>query len=239
MSIALLKAGLSFGYNTYKNIKQNDLNQAAYYDRRRQNRIQTRDRNTELLKAHAQTVQRVGEANRAAANQYFAFIDQNIEQLDFNADFVRDVWQTEQMNWNEMQAQIAFKDQQDEIQLAKASGRAAASGRTGVTAARLERQGAVQLGLNRAMTARRITGQVDALDHRMDQLTTRMDQEARSMQRRASVTPELGRVPEMQALYNTPYIQKPSSTEMWTNIISDGLDFGMSAYQAMNVPKPA
>ena len=233
MSIGIAKAVLGFGYNAYKSIKQNDLNQAAYYDRKRQARIQTRDRNTELLKADAARVKQIAEGNRAVANQYFALIDQNIEQLDFNADFVRDVWQTEQMNWNEMQAQIAFKDQQDEIQLAKASGRAAASGRTGVTAARLERQGAVQLGLNRAMTARRITGQVDALDHRMDQLTTRMDHEARSMARRASVMPTLGRLPEQQALYNTPYIQKPSSTDMWTNLISSGMDFGFDMYSAM------
>ena len=138
-----------------------------------------------------------------------------------------------------MQAQIAFKDQQDEIQLAKASGRAAASGKFGVSADKLERQSAIQLGLNRAMTARRITGQVDALDHRMEQAQDKIQHEARSMQRRASIMPTLGKVPEMQALYQTPYIQKPSSTEMWTNIIGDGLNFGVSAYQAMTVPKPA
>ena len=236
MSIALLKAGLTFGYGAYKSIKQNDLNQAAYYDRRKQARIQTKERNTELLKSYAQTVNRVSESNRIAAQQYGAFIDQNIEQLDFNADWLRDVWQTEQMNWNEMQAQLAFKDQQDEIQLAKASGRAAASGKFGVSADRLERQAAVQLGLNRAMTARRITGQVDALDHRMEQAQDRIQHEARSMQRRASIMPTLGKVPEMQALYQTPYIQKPSSTQMWTDLIGGGLNFGISAYQAMNPP---
>ena len=234
MSIGIAKAVLGFGYDAYKSIKQNDLNQAAYYDRRRQNRIQTRDRNTELLKSHAQTVQRVGAANRTAANQYFALVDQGIEQLDLNADFVRDVWQTEQLNMSERMAQLAFKDQQEEIQLAKKSGLAAASGRFGVSADRLERQSAVQLGLNRAMQARQLTGQIDALDMRMEQAMDQNRHQAESIGRRGSILPELGKVPEMQALYNTPYIQKPSSTDMWTNLIGSGMDFGVSMYSAMN-----
>ena len=236
MALGLLSSALTFGYGAYKSIKQNDLNQSAYRQQKRLLQQQTQAKNTASLKASAQTINRVSEANRIAAQQYGAFIDQNIEQLDFNADWLRDVWQTEQMNWNEMQAQLAFKDQQDEIQLAKASGRAAASGKFGVSADRLERQAAVQLGLNRAMTARRITGQVDALDHRMEQAQDRIQHEANSMKRRASIMPTLGKVPEMQALYQTPYLQQPSSTGMWTDLIAGGLNFGISAYQAMNPP---
>ena len=237
MSIGIAKAVLGFGYDAYKSIRQNDLNQAAYYDRRRQARIQTRDRNTELLKSHASTVQRVAEGNRTAANQYFALVTQGIDQLDYNAEFLRDLWQNEQLGLREIENQLAFRDQSDEITLAKKSGLAAARGVTGVTAGRLERQPAVQLGLNRAQRARSLTGQIDAMDLRMERAMDQNRHQAESIGKRGSILPTLGKVPEMQALYNTPYIQKPSTTDMWTNLIGGGMDFGLSAYEAMKPKK--
>ena len=223
MALQLAALALQTGHKAWSAIKENDLAQAAYYDQRRQARIQTRDRNTELLKSHAQTIERVRGANQSAANQYFALVDQGIDQLDYNAEFLRDLWQNEQLSLQEIENQLAFRDQSDEITLAKKSGLAAARGVTGVTAGRLERQPAVQLGLNRAQRARSLTGQIDAMDLRMERGMDQNRHQAESIGKRGSILPTLGKVPEMQALYKTPYIQKPSSSKMWHSLIETGI----------------
>ena len=227
MALQLAMLGAQFAYSAGKSYLKNQQKQRHYSEQKRLAKSSNNQKRWSQLTSWQQSAQRTQAANQNAVDAFLATVAQGKEQLNYNAEYFRDVYQQRQLQMEEVMNQLAFKDQSDEIQLAKKSGLAAASGRSGASARRLDRQGIVQLGLNRATMARELTGRIDAFDLSNEMLQKKVAHENYLVGARTSVAPQLGQMPGLPTLSKMPYIQKPSSTDMWMEIGQAGLNAGL------------
>ena len=207
-------------------IGQNDK-MAAYSRQRKAAQQQTNMRNFQLQSNFGRQIEQIRESNKIAGAAYSAKVAQGKEQLSYNAEWLRDTFLKEQLDLNNYKDQLSFKDQFDEIRLAQSSGRAAAAGQSGATAARLDSIGEVQLGLNRAIYRKQLTGRIDAFDMKNEMLEKKVAHDAYLIGQSAAVLPSFGKIPDMPMMYDTPYVQKPSSTGMWMELGGIGLNMGL------------
>lgn len=227
MSLQLAMLGGQFAYSVGKSYLKNQQKQKHYSQQKALAKSSNNQKRLSQLTSWQQAAQRTQGANQNAVDAFLATVAQGKEQLNYNAEYFRDVYQQRQLQMEEVMNQLAFKDQSDEIQLAKKSGLAAASGRSGVSARRLDRQGIVQLGLNRATMARELTGRIDAFDLSNEMLQKKIAHENYLVGQRTAVAPQLGKMPGLPTLSQMPYVQPHSNMDMYMEMGAAGIQAGL------------
>ena len=199
--------------------------QQAAYDRaksqaRRQNMLQRQ----QLSANYVSNIQDIMSQQQYIADAFAARVQQGHQQIQFNNQYASDVYRLRQQKLNDTFAQAAFSDQARAVQQAKAIGVAAAAGRTGRTAARFDTANLAQLGRNRRIQAKRMTGEVDTFNLQSEIDNRRFAHQNYLVGQTAAVLPRFGRIPNTPTM---PMMQdvgpRPSSMGLYMGLAQAGL----------------
>lgn len=110
-----------------------------------------RQRNRSNLQNYRYNLQRYNEEVSYRRQIYAQRVKQYQQQVKFNNEALQDAYEGEQRRLNDVFDSVAFKNQDSLVRLAQVTGQAAAAGKTGVTARRLENANQAAFGRLQAL----------------------------------------------------------------------------------------
>ena len=187
---------------------------------RRQNNLQRQ----QLSSSYVERMNSLMDQQQAIADAFGARVGKAKQDIKFLDQFAADKYMLRQEQLNRAFAQQAFADQASAVKLAQSQGVAAASGQTGVTASRRDFTAPLALaGMNRAITAKQVTGMIDDFDMQSEIDNKRFAHERYSIGQRAAVLPRFGRIPSAPTMPQMQKVQNPGSMGLYMGLAQAGI----------------
>lgn len=209
--------------------------QAAYSRAKSQARRQNDLARQQLSANYVSRVQDIMGEQQMIADAFAARVQRGHKQIQFNNEYAADVYRLRQRKLNDTFAAAAFADQARAVQAAKATGIAAAAGRTGRTAARFDVANLAQLGRNRAIQAREIMGAVDTFNMQSKMDNRKFAHQNYLVGQTAAVLPRFGRIPNMPTM---PMMQDVGPAPSNMGLIMGLGQAGLSAFNTFQQFSP-
>jgi len=209
--------------------------QAAYNRAKSQARRQNMLQRQQLSANYVSNIQGIMDQQQMIADAFAARVQQGHQQIKFNNEYAADVYRLRQQKLNDTFASAAFSDQARAVQQAQATGIAAAAGRTGRTAARFDVANLAQLGRNRAIQAKQLTGAVDTFNMQSKIDNRRFAHQNYLVGQTAAVLPRFGRIPNMPTM---PMMQSVGPAPSSMGLIMGLGQAGMNAFNTFQQFSP-
>ena len=193
MALNFIMAGAQLALGGAKAFMGHSQQQAQYRQAKSAAKRQNRLQRSQLTANYSERIKSLMADQQAIADAFGARVGKAKQDIKFLDQFAADKYMLRQEQLNRSFAQQAFADQASAVKLAQSQGVAAASGQTGVTAARRDFTAPLAAaGMNRAITARQVTGMIDDFDMQSEIDNKRFAHEKYSIGQRAAVLPRFG-----------------------------------------------
>jgi len=187
---------------------------------RRQNMLQR----SQLSSSYVERMNSLMDQQQAIADAFGAKVGKAKQDIKFLDQFAADKYMLRQEQLNRTMAQFALSDQATSIKLAQNQGVAAASGQSGVTAARRDFIAPLAAaGRNRRIQALQVTGLIDDFDMQSEMDNKQFAHQKYSIGQRAAVLPRFGRIPSAPTMPQMQKVQNPGSMGLYMGIAQAGM----------------
>ena len=187
---------------------------------RRQNNLQRQ----QLTSNYLEKIDGLMDTQQAIADAFGAKVNKGLQDIKFLDEFAASRFTIRQEQLNRAFAAQALADQASSIKLAQSQGVAAASGQSGVTAARRDFVSPLAAaGRNRRIQALQVTGLIDDFDMQSEIDNKQFAHQKYSIGQRAAVLPRFGRVPSRPTMPQMQQIQNPGSMGLYMGLAQAGM----------------
>ena len=224
MALNFIMAGAQLALGGAKAFMGHSQQQAQYRQAKSAAKRQNRLQRSQLTANYSERIKSLMADQQAIADAFGARVGKAKQDIKFLDQFAADKYMLRQEQLNRSFAQQAFADQASAVKLAQSQGVAAASGQTGVTAARRDFTAPLAAaGMNRAITARQVTGMIDDFDMQSEIDNKRFAHEKYSIGQRAAVLPRFGRVPGLPTMPQMQQVQNPGNMGLYMGLAQAGM----------------
>ena len=169
----------------------------------------------QLSSNYVERINSIMDQQQAIADAFGARVNKGLQDIKFLDEFAASRFMICQEQLNRAFAAQALTDQASSIKLAQNQGVAAASGQSGVTAARRDFVSPLAAaGRNRRIQALQVTGLIDDFDMQSEIDNKQFAHQKYSIGQRAAVLPRFGRIPSQPTM---PQMQKSRTLEAWVS----------------------
>ena len=187
---------------------------------RRQNNLQRQ----QLTSNYLERIDSIMDQQQAIADAFGARVNKGLQDIKFLDEFAASRFMIRQEQLNRAFAAQALTDQASSIKLAQSQGVAAASGQSGVTAARRDFVSPLAAaGRNRRIQALQVTGLIDDFDMQSEIDNKQFAHQKYSIGQRAAVLPRFGRIPSVPTMPQMQQVQNPGSMGLYMGLAQAGM----------------
>ena len=238
MALQFIMAGAQLALGAGKAFAGHQQQQAQYRQAKSAAQRQNMLQRSQLSSSYVERINSLMDQQQAIADAFGARVGKAKQDIKFLDQFAADKYTLRQEQLNRAFEQQAFADQASAVKLAQSQGVAAASGQTGVTASRRDFTAPLALaGINRAITARQVTGMIDDFDMQSEIDNKRFAHEKYSIGQRAAVLPRFGRIPSAPTMPQMQQVQNPGSMGLYMGLAQAGIS-AAGAFQQFSPQGP-
>ena len=224
MALNFILAGAQLAMGAGKAWMGHSQQQAQYRQAKSAARRQNMLQRQQLSSSYVERINSIMDQQQAIADAFGARVNKGLQDIKFLDEFAASRFMIRQEQLNRAFAAQALTDQASSIKLAQSQGVAAASGQSGVTAARRDFVSPLAAaGRNRRIQALQVTGLIDDFDMQSEIDNKQFAHQKYSIGQRAAVLPRFGRIPSVPTMPQMQQVQNPGSMGLYMGLAQAGM----------------
>ena len=224
MALNFILAGAQLAMGAGKSYMGHQQQQAQYRQAKSAAKRQNNLQRSQLSSNYVERIDGIMDQQQAIADAFGARVNKGLQDIKFLDEFAASRFMIRQEQLNRAFAAQALTDQASSIKLAQSQGVAAASGQSGVTAARRDFVSPLAAaGRNRRIQALQVTGLIDDFDMQSEIDNKQFAHQKYSIGQRAAVLPRFGHVLSQPTMPQMQQVQNPGSMGLYMGLAQAGM----------------